>query len=84
MTIDELARELRRRHRTPPHGEKGTMPILFGIMYADELLKVRRSGSSVAEVVRRAKLKGVSQKSYAREVNSGLILAKYVQPKEVQ
>ncbi|MEW4425919.1 hypothetical protein AB1I68_00330 [Paenibacillus pabuli] len=75
MTVSDLGKILSEMYRKAPHGKQVAKIHLFGVMYADVIL---RNGFSVKEIVTAS---GINQ-SYATEVNKGIKLSEYVLPKE--
>jgi 5-methylcytosine-specific restriction protein B len=71
MNKEFLGKELKEMYENAKDGEKATMIHLFGIKYANEIL---RSENSIAEIVN---ISGLPD-SYIVEVNKGKKLAKYV------
>ena len=75
MTVEELARELRRMYNNAQKGEQNTAVLLFGIKYAAHL---PYGTSRIADVIRCSALRP----KWQNEVNKGRNLAKYVQVNE--
>ncbi|MEK5161217.1 hypothetical protein PUW24_07235 [Paenibacillus urinalis] len=75
MTVTELGKILRDMYRSAPHGNQVAMIHLFGIKYADVILK---NGFGVKEIVVAS---GIRQ-SYTTEVSKGVKLSEYVITRE--
>ena len=75
MTVNELGKILSDMYRSAPHGYQVAKIHLFGVKYANVIL---RNGFSVKEIVTAS---GISH-SYATEVSKGIKLSEYVVPKE--
>lgn len=75
MTTKELGNKLREMYENAPKGDSVTMIHLFGIKYADEILKNYHSRKEIIEI------SGISS-SYLTEFNKGINLSKYVEPKK--
>jgi calcineurin-like phosphoesterase family protein len=74
MTTMELAEILGKMYGEAPKGEAVAMIHLFGIKHAQD---IRDAGASIDDIVHAAGLKP----SYRTEVQKGVNLAKYVQPR---
>ena len=72
MTVSEAGAILRRAYNDAPHGEKKTALILFGIKYADSLLRL-----SLKDVVTEAGMRS----TYYTEIRLGIKSAQYAQIK---
>ncbi|OBZ09042.1 hypothetical protein A8L34_23130 [Bacillus sp. FJAT-27264] len=75
MTVNELGKILSDMYRNAPHRKQVAKIHLFGVKYADVILK---NDFSVKEIVAAS---GINQ-SYATEVSKGIKLSEYVVPKE--
>ncbi|MEK4529754.1 hypothetical protein NST38_30590 [Paenibacillus sp. FSL H8-0104] len=75
MTVSELGKILSEMSQNAPHGKRVAKIHLFGVKYADVIL---RNGFSVKEIVTAS---GINQ-SYETEVSKGIKLSEYVLPKE--
>ena len=71
MTLRDLALTLSEMYNNAPSGEQVTMIHLFGIKYADIIVK---NGYSRKDII---KVSGLSN-SYITELSKGLKLSKYV------
>ena len=71
MNVEELAQELRRMYDSAPDGEQNTAVLLFGIRYADHLL---RGANRIAGIVQRSDL----PRNWASEISKGRNLVRYV------
>ncbi|MBT2761253.1 hypothetical protein J7E85_08360 [Paenibacillus sp. ISL-20] len=75
MNVSELGRILGDMYNKAPHGDQVAKIHLFGVKYADVIL---RNNLSVKDIVARS---GINP-SYATEVSKGIKLSVYVVPKE--
>ncbi|KAA8753975.1 MULTISPECIES: hypothetical protein [unclassified Paenibacillus] len=71
MNIDSLGKLLHSMYNTAPHGDQVAHIHLFGVKYADLILK---NHYSVKEIVAAS---GINP-SYATEVSKGIKLSRYV------
>lgn len=74
MSINELGKQLYEMYSSAPHGEQVAHIHLFGIKYANEIL---RNNYTIKEIIRISGLK----ESYSTELSKGIKLSKYVLPK---
>ena len=74
MTAQELGTVLRYMYRGADKGSAVVMVHLFGVKYA---ALIRQSGANASDIVRAANM----SESYAREIQKGINLAKYVEVK---
>jgi hypothetical protein len=74
MNTSELAEHLRTMYRGAPKGDAVAMIHLFGIKYAAQ---IKEAGVSARDIVLAA---GINE-SYAVEVNKGINLDRYVEPR---
>lgn len=74
MNKSELAEHLRTMYHQAPKGEAVAMIHLFGIKYAGQ---IKEAGVSAKDIVLAA---GINE-SYAVEVNKGINLERYVEPR---
>jgi len=80
MTVNDLAKELRKMYENALKGEKATMIHLFGIRYSKY---IRENNITPSEIIRNANLNNKKEISpeYSVEINKGINLAKYVKEK---
>lgn len=71
MTEMQLAENLKDMYENAPKGDQVAHIHLFGIKYADIILK---NGYKATDIIRKSGL----NKSYATELSKGIKLAKYV------
>ena len=75
MTVDELARILKKMYDDAAQGEINTQIVLFGIKYCRELERERaRDRGVVGKVI---SMSGINRDA-ANEINAGIKLVKYV------
>ncbi len=77
MTPDQLTRKLKSMYENAPNREWTTMIHLFGILYADELNELNKSGVSMKCIT-----KGAVSSAYGTEIRKGIRLARYVDIKK--
>ena len=75
MTLIELGTKLNEMYDNAPKGDAVAMIHLFGVKYASEISKSEYSKKDII------KQSGIST-SYLTELNKGVKLAKYVEPKK--
>jgi hypothetical protein len=75
MTIKELGLKLSEMYNNAPKGDAVAMIHLFGIKYANEIIKSQYSKKDIIEQ------SGISS-SYLTELTKGVKLAEYVIPKD--
>jgi hypothetical protein len=75
MTINELGTKLSEMYNNAPKGDAVAMIHLFGIKYANEIIKSQYSKKDIIEQ------SGISS-SYLTELTKGVKLAEYVIPKD--
>ncbi len=76
MTLNELGNKLKEMYGNAPKGDSVTMIHLFGIKYADEIIKNNFSRKGIIE-------KSDILSSYLTELNKGINLSKYVESKKI-
>lgn len=76
MNVDELANSLRNAYHNAPDRRKMTGIYLFAIRYANDIDSMKRSGTSVADLI---KIAGIP--SLTTEINDGMNIANYVDVK---
>ena len=75
MTVNELGQILKDMYQQAPHGMQVAKIHLFGVKYANVILK---QGYSTKDIV----LASGINLSYTTEVSKGIRLSEYVVPKE--
>lgn len=75
MTLSELGNKLKEMYENSPKGDSVTMIHLFGIKYADEII---RNNFSKKDIIEKS---GISS-SYLTELSKGISLSKYVVSKK--
>lgn len=71
MTLQELGNQLNKMYNNAPDKDSVAMIHLFGIKYADAILKSKYSKKDIANAA------GIAE-SYGTEISKGVKLAKYV------
>jgi len=76
MTENELGRKLKEMYENAPKGYKVAKIHLFGVEFSDV---INENNFKIAEIIRAS---GINE-SYGTEVNKGIKLARYVEPKKL-
>ncbi len=74
MTLNELGLKLKEMYENAPKGDSVAMIHLFGVKYADQIIKFKYSRKDII------KISGIST-TYLTELSKGIKLATYVKPK---
>ena len=77
MTVNELARALSEMYESADRGEKTTMIHLFGIRYAEIIIRNKYSASEILKETRLQNGKKMDA-SYNTEISKGIRLSRYV------
>ena len=74
MTLNELGLKLKEMYDDAPKGDSVAMIHLFGVKYADQIIKSKYSRKDII------KISGIST-AYLTDLSKGIKLAIYVEPK---